>query len=219
MALHGAGNQRRHELLLLLLREVAGIVHRRRPRRAAVAGGVHREHVEAGLREVRHPAVVAGRHIERDFGGRAGAVDEQHDAIGGGIRHAFGDALAHVDLRGLPGDRRHDRFHRDLVIDGEDLARVGPVCAESRRRQERGGDNASAISCDALYSCPARTRSGGSSSASATALRRADSRAQLVHGALAARLSQQPHPADPLLMPRSACRHGPASRPLRSRSS
>ena len=69
---------------LSILREVAWVVHRRRTGRSAVAGRVHREDVEPGAREVGHPAVVLIGDVERHFGRCAGAVHEQHDAIGAG---------------------------------------------------------------------------------------------------------------------------------------
>ncbi len=92
---------------LTLPREVAGIGHRRRAHRPAVAGRVHREDVEAGLREKRHPAVVGLRDVEGDLGRRAGAVDEERHTIGArraAQRRARQDALADVDRHLLTGD-------------------------------------------------------------------------------------------------------------------
>ena len=94
------GDERR----LPILGQVARVVHRRGPRRSAIAGGVHREDIEAGARQIRHPAVVLIRHVERDLSRSAGAVHEQDDAIG---RRRFAQgraghhALADVDLRRL----------------------------------------------------------------------------------------------------------------------
>ena len=119
--------RRAAERRLLLGRKIARVVHDVRPRRAAVARHVHREHVEAGGREIRHPAVVGVRHVERHLGRRAGAVHEQHDAIV--ARRAALDrrglhALAHVELRRLAFDRRHDGPIRNVVIDGQNVLAV-----------------------------------------------------------------------------------------------
>src|SRR2546422_1239070 len=51
---------------LTIFREVAGVVHRRRSSRSTVAGRVHREHVEARARQIRHPAVILVRNVERE---------------------------------------------------------------------------------------------------------------------------------------------------------
>ena len=62
-------------------------------------------------------------------------MHEQHDAIGEALRaerRAGLHALTHVDLRLLPGNRRHGRLHAQVVIDGEDLIAV--VGAEGGER-------------------------------------------------------------------------------------
>jgi hypothetical protein len=100
--------------------EVAGIVHRCRPVRSAIAGGVHREDVEARAGEIRHPAVVRPRDIEGHLCRRAGAVDEERDPVGvrriaeGAARlHALADVNRHI----LSGNGRHRRLDADVVID------------------------------------------------------------------------------------------------------
>ena len=61
-----------------------------------------------------HPAVILIRHVERDFRWCAGAMDEQHDAIGLPRRAPASrvDALAHVELRRLPEIAGTDDFTR-----------------------------------------------------------------------------------------------------------
>ena len=121
--------RRRSEGDLAIVREIARIVHRRRPRRPPVAGRVHGEDVVARAREVGHPAVVLIRDIERHFGRRSRAVDEHDDSIlqrraaqSRTGEHFFAD----VDLSRLAGDGRHRRLHVDVVIDRQQpLAVVG----------------------------------------------------------------------------------------------
>src|SRR5215471_5610382 len=67
-------NQTWNQRGLLLARQVAWIVHRRRPRGAAISSRVHREYVESGFGEVGHPTVVLVRDIECDLRRRSGAV-------------------------------------------------------------------------------------------------------------------------------------------------
>ena len=132
VGVHGAGGEAASAPAVR--REIAGIVHRRRPRRSAVAGHVHREHVEAGAAPDTPSSCSPDRRVEGDFGRRAGAVDEQHDAIGRrrAARHHPGQhALAHVELRRLSGDRRHRRLHADEVIDRQQPVAV--VGASSTR--------------------------------------------------------------------------------------
>jgi hypothetical protein len=135
--------RRRDESSLSILGEIARVVHRRRTRRSAVAGGVHREDVEAGARQERHPAVVLVRHIERDFGGRSRAVHEQHDAVAerrGAQRRAGLHALADVDLRRLPRDGGYGRLHPHVVIDREQLLAIVTGDGDSDERNEGDDD-------------------------------------------------------------------------------
>ena len=116
--------RRLDEAGLLLLRQVAGIVHRRRTRRAAVARHVDGEHIEARLREKRHPAVVLIRDVERHFGRRSRAVHEQHDVVARCGRAAREHSLAHVELRRLSLDGRHRRLHLHVMIGRQQLRRA-----------------------------------------------------------------------------------------------
>ena len=130
------GDERRDEQRLLCAREVARIVHHRRPRGSSVAGDVHREHVEAAVGQIRHPAVVGVRHVERHFRGRARAVDEQHDARRSVQQRAALDALAHVELGRLSVHRRRRRTDRHVMVDAEQLGAVGHR-GRSRLRRRR----------------------------------------------------------------------------------
>ena len=79
------------------------------------------------MRQIRHPTVVLIRHVEGDFGRRAGAVDEQRDAIGGRSAAQSGSGLdhfAHVDLRGLAGDRRDGGVDLDVVVEAQQAVAV-----------------------------------------------------------------------------------------------
>jgi hypothetical protein len=114
------GEKRGDQLRLLLGRQVARIVHGRRARRTAIAGEVQREHVEAGIGKVAHPAVALVGDIEGHRTRRPGAVHEDDHAIGqrGSAEHgARADPLTHVELRVLSFDRRHARLHGDVVVD------------------------------------------------------------------------------------------------------
>ena len=135
--------KRGHERSLPVGGQVAGIVHRRGTRGAAIAGHVHREHIEAGARQVRHPAVVLVWHVEGHFRRRAGAVNEEHDAVSEARvakRRSGGDTLPHIQLRRLAGNRRHGRLHANVVIDREDLSAVvgdGRGLASGEKRTEQ----------------------------------------------------------------------------------
>ena len=93
------------------LREITGIVHREGARGAAVARHVHREHVEAGVREIRHPAVVRVRHIERHFRRYARTVHE-------GSYELLGDAWARFTGQWLPssGERLGDGLSYEIYL-------------------------------------------------------------------------------------------------------
>src|SRR5881396_2486333 len=56
------GEKSRNKGLLLLLGEIAWIVHRSRPSRAPVPRHVHREDIKTGTSQIRHPAVILMRN-------------------------------------------------------------------------------------------------------------------------------------------------------------
>jgi len=119
------------ELLLLIGRQVALVVHWPGPGRAAIAGHVDREDVIAGRRQIPHPAVILIGHVEADFGRRAGAVHEQHHLVAGAVAQHFRQgALADIELGFLARDGGHRGYHRHGVIARRNVVR------KSRRSQQ-----------------------------------------------------------------------------------
>lgn len=135
------GEELRHVEGLLLLREVAGVVHGERARGASVARHVHGEDIIASVGKVGHPTEVGVGDIEGDLGGSTRAVDEEGDLVGsrpGSEGDVGPDYFAHVDLRGLSGDGGNGGAHLDVVIDAKEIAVVsgGAACGEGQNHQK-----------------------------------------------------------------------------------
>src|SRR5438105_12574491 len=98
------GKQAGYKPGLLLRRQVAGIVHRGGTRRASIARGVHRKHVESRAGKVRHPTIVLIRNVECHLRRSTRAVHEENNAVFATGRARYGrwlSDLPDVDLREL----------------------------------------------------------------------------------------------------------------------
>jgi len=71
-----------------------------------VAADVHQVHVISALGNVVHPGEPGELEVECCLRGIVGAVDEEHDPVGGESRHRFGPLVADVKLD--PGIERRD---------------------------------------------------------------------------------------------------------------
>ena len=118
----GSGDEAGDEEKLLLLRQIAGIVHGSRTGGAPVAGHVHGEDIEARFGEEGHPAVVLEASVEGDFGWGARAVDEQDDLVWRdrpAKSRTGDDDFPDVDLGGLADDGRNGGFDGHMVVDAQ----------------------------------------------------------------------------------------------------
>ena len=90
------------------------------------------------MRQVGHPTVVLIGNVERNFGGRAGPVDEQRHAVGRGPAAQDGGRLHYfpnIDLGGLSRNGGNRGLNLDIVIDAQQMAAVVSKCGGA----ERGG--------------------------------------------------------------------------------
>jgi hypothetical protein len=111
---------------------LGGMVHLRRPGRAAVAAQIDEVDVVTALGDVIHPGEAVQPQVEGGFGGIGRAVHVEQDLVGGELLHALRVLVAHVELDARVGRGHHELFHDDLRGLGEGLAHKKERYRENR---------------------------------------------------------------------------------------